>query len=282
MGCRRRRRASWGPPPTGEPGAGDGAALFRLIASHGEVEAFRDGQWSPIPRGDLLQSTDVVRTSPGARAVLSLGASTEIELKENVEIRLDRLSKTEVSVDLLRGKVFARVPRAGDHLTVTASDTRTSNDGPTHFIVKADEAGRVSVAATEGRVRFLAGGKEVIVREGTETRSERGGVPAEPERIPEAVLLRVVWPEAERHAAKVPVMGSVNPSSAATINGTPVPVGPNGQFSASIVLQPGSNEVKIEAEDLAGRRIDNTATLVRVPARPPDLTAVPTPLWKHE
>jgi hypothetical protein len=269
-----------GGAPSNEPAAGDTAALFRLIASHGEVEAFRDGQWSPIPRGDLLQSTDVVRTSPGARAVLSLGASTEIELKENVEIRLDRLSKTEVNVDLLRGKVFARVPRPGDHLTVTASDTRTANDDPTHFIVKADDGGRVSVSATEGQVRFLAGGKEVLVREGTETRSERGGVPAQPERIPESVLLRVIWPETERHATKVPILGSVSPSSAATINGVPMTIGPDGHFSASVGLEPGSNEIKIEAEDLAGRRINNTATLVRAPARPPELTPVPTPLWK--
>jgi hypothetical protein len=262
-------------------GGADSATQFRLVAAHGEVQAFRDGQWIPIPRGDLLHSPDVVRTSPGARAVLGLGDATEIELKENVEIRLDRVSKTEVSVDLLRGKVFAHVPRAGDRLTVTASDTRTSNDGPTHFIVKADEGGRVSVAATEGAVRFLAGGREVIVREGTESRAERGGVPEDPERIPEEVLLSVVWPEAERHnAARVPVAGTVSPTSAMTINGTPVPVATDGRFSASVALVPGSNEIRVEAEDLTGRRTANTATLVRSSPRPPELTPLPGPLWK--
>jgi hypothetical protein len=274
--------APFGGAPLSEIGGGstETANLFRLVTSQGHVEAYRDGQWSPIPRGDLLRSPDVVRTSPGARAVLSLGPSTEIELKENVEIRLDRLSKSEVSVDLLRGKVFARVPRAGDHLTVTASDTRTSNDGPTHYIVKADESGRVSVAATEGSVRFLSGGKEVLVRQGTETRAERGGVPGDPERIPEEILLSVVWPQGEWHVSRAPVTGTASPSSTMTINGAPIAVAPDGHFTASVPLQTGSNELRVESEDLTGRRTAQTSTLVRLPAQRPELTPVPGPLWK--
>jgi hypothetical protein len=180
----------------------------------------------------------------------------------------------------LRGKVFARVPRAGDHLTVTASDTRTSNDGPTHFIVKADESGRVSVAATEGSVRFLSGGKEVLVRQGTETRAERGGVPGNPERISEEILLSVVWPQGEWHVSRAPVSGTANPSSAMTINGAPVAVGPDGHFTASVPVQTGTNELRVEAEDLTGRRTAQTSTLVRLPAQRPELTPVAAPLWK--
>ena len=78
-------------------------------------------------------------------------------------------------------------------------------------------------------------------------------------------MLRVIWPETERHAAKVPILGSVSPSSAVTINGVPddrsVPTDTSAPASA---LEPGANEIQIEAEDLAGRRINNTATLVRV------------------
>ena len=274
--------APFGGAPISEIGGGaaEVANLFRLVTSQGHVEAYRDGQWSPIPRGDLLRSPDVVRTSPAARAVLSLGPSTEIELKENVEIRLDRLSKSEVSVDLLRGKVFARVPRAGDHLTVSASDTRTSNDGPTHFIVKADESGRVSVAATEGQVRFQSAGKEVLVRQGSESHADRGGIPGDPERIPEAILLTVVWPEGEIHTARAPITGKASPSSAMSVNGAPVSVGADGQFSTSVTLQHGANEIRVEAEDLTGRRTAHTSTLVRLAPHRPELTPVARDLWK--
>ena len=257
----------------------DAATLFRVIASEAKVDAFRDGRWIPVPRGELLRSTDVVRTGAGARAVLRLGASTEIELRENVEIRLDRLSATEVSADLLRGKVFAHVARAGDRLTISASETRTSNEGPTHFIVKADETGRVSVAAMEGSARFLSGGKEVIVGPGTESHAERGGVPGDPEKISEEVLLSVIWPEAERHAAKTAITGSVRPSSSVRVNGVPAAVAPDGKFTAFLPLQPGPNDVRVEAEDLSGRSRTSTTTLVRAPPRRPELTPVPGPLW---
>ncbi len=275
--------APFGGAPISEIGGGaaEVANLFRLVTSQGHVEAYRDGQWSPIPRGDLLRSPDVVRTSPGARAVLSLGPSTEIELKENVEIRLDRLSKSEVSVDLLRGKVFARVPRAGDHLTVTASDTRTSNDGPTHFIVKADESGRVSVAATEGSVRFLSAGKEVLVRQGSESHAERGGTPGDPERIPEAILLTVVWPEGEWHTARAPITGHGEPE-----------LGDDRQRRADL----GRRRRPVQRQRHAAARRQRGPRRGRGPDRPraplirrrwydwppqkPELTAVPGQLWK--
>jgi hypothetical protein len=258
----------------------DAAALFRVASSEGEVEAFRTGQWLPLPRGEVIGSPDVIRTGPGSRAVLRLGTSTEIELREKVEIRLDRLSRTEMSVDLLRGKVFAHVARVGDHLTVTSSETRTSNDGPTHFIVKAEESGRVSVAVTDGSARFASGGREVTLGAGTESRSERGGVPAEPERIPEEVLLSVVWPEAERHGARAMVAGNVRPSSSVMVNGAPVVVSADGRFKAIVPMREGANQLEVEAEDLTGRRRTSATTLERPPARRPDLTPVPGPLWR--
>jgi hypothetical protein len=265
--------------PRADPGAAD-AAVFRVADSQGEVEALRDGQWVAVPRGQILGSSDVIRTGAGSRAVLRLGSSTEIDLREKVQIRLDRLSKTEIGVDLVRGKVFAHVARAGDHLTISASETRTSSDGPTHFIVKAEESGRVSVAVTDGSARFTSGGREVILGPGTESRSERGGVPAEPERIPEEVLLSVVWPEAEQHGGRAAVAGKAQPSSMVMVNGTPVVVAADGRFKSYAPLREGSNQIQVEAEDLMGRRKTTTTSLQRLPARRPDLTPIPGPLWK--
>ena len=265
--------------PRADPGEAD-AAMFRVTRSQGEVEALRDGQWVAVPRGEIIGSSDVIRTGAGSQAVLGLGSSTEIELREKVQIRLDRLSKAEMSVDLVRGKVFAHVARAGDHLTISASETRTSNDGPTHFIVKAEDSGRVSVAVTDGSARFASGGREVILGPGTESRSERGGVPAEPERIPEEVLLSVVWPAGEQHGGRAAVAGSAQPSSVVTLNGAPVAVAADGRFKSYVPLREGTNPIKVEAEDLTGRHKSTTATLERLPARRPELTPVPGPLWK--
>ena len=280
------------------PDAADDASLFRVVGSDGEVEAFRDGRWTPIQRGELLTPEDVLRTAPGARAVLRLGAASEIELREKVEIKLERLSGAGAIIDLRRGKVEARVTRSGDNITISASETRVSNQGPARYIVMADESsGRVSVAAVEGTARFASGGKQVLVHQGTESRSERGGVPAEPEKIPEDVLLTVVWPEAERHELKpkgaastgvsvnvggaggTTVSGRVRPSSTVMVNGAPVVVAADGRFVASLPLREGPNEAHVEAEDLMGRKKLKEATLLRSPSHPPELTPLPNKLW---
>jgi hypothetical protein len=271
------------PVAAGPDGAADAAAasLFQVVSSEGQVDAFRDGRWIAIHQGDLLTRDDVVRTVPGAHAVLRLSAGGEIELRERVEIRLDRLSAAGSSVDLRRGKVVARVGAEHETLAITARETRTSTEGPAHVVVQADEHGQVSVAALKGTARFAAAGKTVVLPAGTETRSEKAGAPpADPEQIPEEVLLQVVWPEGERHGDTAAIKGRVRPASLVTINGAEAPVGADGQFTATVPLREGSNRVAIQTEDLSGRRREAASTIVRRPTRPPKLAHVPGELWK--
>jgi hypothetical protein len=254
-------------------------ALFQVTAASGTVEAQRGGLWLPIKKGDTLSRTDLVRTAAGGRAVLSLSTGTEIELRERVEIELDRLAKG-TTVDLRRGKVVARVS-GSDGLAITSRDTRTANEGPAHFVVLSDERGRVSVAALSGKATFTAGGKSLTLPEGTQSSSEGGAPPSDPERIPEEVLLEVVWPAAEqRHGVeKTEVQGKAAPSSTVTVNGARATVGPDGRFTATVPLKSGKNSVDVAAEDLAGRTRQTSATLVRRGA-PPALTPESTDLWK--
>jgi hypothetical protein len=262
--------------------AADEAHIFQVVSSEGQVDAYRDGRWIAIGKGDQLTRDDVVRTVPGAHAVLRLSAGGEIELREKVEIRLDRLSAAGSSVDLRHGKVVARVGgEASDTLAITARETRTSTEGPAHIVVQADEHGQVSVAALKGTARFAAAGKTVVLREGTETRSRAAGAPPDdPEKIPEDVLLQIVWPEGERHGDTATVQGHVAAASLVTINGAPTPVGADGAFQATFPLREGANRVKVSAEDLAGRSREAQGTIVRRPTRPPKLDAEPRDLWK--
>ena len=279
------RPARVAPPLAAEKAPPDGAAvasIFQVVSADGQVDAYRDGRWMAIHQGDLLTRDDLVRTVPGAHAVLRLSAGGEIELREKVEIRLDRLSAAGSSVDLRRGKVVARVAAANDTLDITARETRTSTEGPAHVVVQADEHGQVSVATLKGKARFVSGGRAVVVPEGTETRSVRAGMPPEdPEKIPEEVLLQVVWPAGEHHADTARIEGHVGRASFVTINGAETPVGGDGRFAATVPLREGGNRVSVEAEDLAGRRRQAGATLVRRSTRPPRLTPEPGELWKN-
>ncbi|HVZ74414.1 MAG TPA: FecR domain-containing protein [Polyangia bacterium] len=265
------------------PDAGEAEArIFHVVSADGQVDAFRDGRWIAIHAGDRLAHDDLVRTVPGAHAVLALSAGGEIELREKVEIRLDRLAADGSIVDLRHGKVVARVGNdSHDTLAITARETRTSTEGPAHIVVQADEHGQVSVAALEGTARFAAAGKTVVLPEGTQTRSSRAGAPPDdPEKIPEEVLLQVVWPEGERHGDAATIEGRVEAASAVTVNGEPAPVGEDGRFHASVLLREGQNHVSVRAEDLAGRTRGASGTIMRRPTRPPKLAAEPRELWK--
>jgi hypothetical protein len=266
-----------GGPDASKP---DDARIFQVVSSDGQVDAFRDGRWLAIRAGDLLTRDDLVRTAPGAHAVVRLSAGGEIELRERVEIRLDRLSAAGSTVDLRRGKVVARVGDAKETLAITARETLTSTEGPAHVVVQNDDHGLVSVATLKGSARFAAAGKTVVVAEGTETRAQAGAPPSDPEKIPEDVLLQVVWPEGERHGETATVEGRVGSASLVTINGAGAAVGADGRFSARVSLREGGNRIAIQAEDLAGRQREATKTLTRRSTRPPKLAPEPTELWK--
>jgi hypothetical protein len=260
--------------------AGADARIFQVVSADGQVDAYRDGRWIAIKQGDLLTRDDLVRTVPGAHAVLRLSAGGEIELREKVEIRLDRLSAAGSSVDLRHGKVVARVAAANDTLAITARETTTSTEGPAHVVVQADEHGQVSVATLKGKARFASAGKTVELPAGTETRSPRAGAPPEdPEKIPEEVLLEVVWPEGDHRADTAQITGRAGPASLVTINGAQAAVGENGRFAATVPLREGGNHVTVHAEDLAGRTRDAGTTLTRRSTRPPKLAPEPGALW---
>jgi hypothetical protein len=283
------RRTPWtAPTPTPAPraeaaataGPPEDSGTFQVTAATGVVEAERDGRWIAIKNGDTLTRADVVRTAAGAEAVLQLSAGTEIELRERVEIGLDRLPSGP-TVDLRHGKVLARVSGA-DALAITSHQTRTANEGPAHFVVLSDPQGRVSVATLSGTARFAAGGKAVALTAGTQSSSEAGAAPADPERIPEEIFLEVVWPAGEqRHAIDhTEIRGRAAPSSVVTVNGSPATVGADGQFTTALPLHEGKNPVAIDVEDLSGRKRQATSTVVRHGPPQPALTPETTELWK--
>ncbi len=266
------------PPEAARPAVAD-AGTFQVISAVGAVEAGRNGGWRAIRNGDTLTRADAVRTAAGAGAVLRLSAGTEVELREKVEIGLDRLP-SGAAVDLRHGKVFARVS-GSEGLEINAHDTRTANEGPAHFVVMSDDSGRVSVAALSGRARFSAGGKSLSLPAGSESSSLAGAPPSDPERIPEEVLLDVIWPaDEQRHSVDhAAVVGRARPSTIVTVNGAPAPVGTDGRFNAVVPLRVGKNTVDVAAEDMTGRTRHATGAVVRR-GPPPPLTPEPADLWK--
>jgi hypothetical protein len=256
--------------------------IFQVTEATGRVEAQRGGKWVLIVAGDVLTQDDLVRTGNG-RAILKLGGTTEIELRDRVEVRLDSISRAGASVDLRHGRVVAHVGRAGGNVAITAARTRTANQGvlPARFVVTADERGRVTVATTEGSAVFESAGRSISVPAGTATRADPGQAPIDPEKISEDVFLAVAWPTGDRRTDRVPVTGRAAPGSLVHVNGAEATVDGNGRFSASVSLQVGQNPIEVDVEDLAGRFKTERREIRKIPTKGPELAPVPTELWKQ-
>ena len=254
------------------------ASLFRVTALQGDVEALQNGQWYVVRAGHLLSTKDVIRTKPGAQAILRRG-SVELELRDNMDLRLDDLEKETPRVGLLRGrKVSASVGGDNEHVEITAAHTKTSNVGAARFVVSLSPSGKVNVATSEGAARFSGKGKEVIVPGGSASAALPDQAPTDPEPIPQEILLSVIWPEDDRLDGQARVRGKAQPSSKVNVNGVETEVGTDGVFRVTVPLKVGKNHVQVDAEDIVGR----TKSIERVVTRAaPAPTLVPTnqELW---
>lgn len=254
------------------------ANLFRVTALQGVVEAFQNGQWYIVRPGHLLSTKDVVRTAVGARAMLRRG-SVELELRDNMDLRLDDLEKETAQVGLLRGgKVSASIADGNEHVEITARHTKTANIGAARFVVSVSPSGKVNVASSEGSARFSAKGKDVVVSSGTTSTAMPDQAPSDPEPIPQELLLSVIWPDDDRLDAHARIKGHAQASSRVNVNGVETEVGADGSFRAVVPLKIGKNRIQVDAEDVFGRNKTVDKTVVRA-APSPTLEPTTQELW---
>jgi hypothetical protein len=252
--------------------------MFRVTALQGDVEALQNGQWYVVRAGHLLSTKDVIRTKPGARALLRRG-SVELELRDNMDLRLDDLERETARVGLLRGgKVSASVGGGKEHVEITAAHTKTSNVGAARFVVSLSPSGKVNVATSEGAARFAGKGKEVVVPGGSVATALPDQAPTDPEPIPQEILLSVIWPEDDRLDGQARIKGKAQASSKVNVNGVETEVGPDGTFRAAVPLKVGKNHLQIDAEDIIGRSKSVDRVVTRA-APSPTLVPGKQELW---
>jgi hypothetical protein len=252
--------------------------LFRVTALQGVVEALQNGQWYIVRAGHRLSAKDVVRTGVGARAILRRG-SVEIELRDNMDLRLDDIEKETAKVGLLRGgKVLASIADNSGQVEITARHTKTANIGAARFVVSVSPSGKVNVATSEGSARFAGKGKEVIVSSGSVSTAMPEEAPSDPEPIPQELLLSVIWPDDDRIDAHARVKGHAQASSRVNVNGVETEVDADGTFRAVLPLKIGKNRVQVDAEDVLGRSKSVEKVVTRA-ASPPTLEPIGQEIW---
>lgn len=252
---------------------------FRVAGVQGKVECVQGGRVFVLQAGDLLSLQDVLRTPEGGRVLLRRGSS-EIEVRENLELRLEALAEQTARFNLLSGAgdVAASVAGAGESVAIAAAETLAVNQGASRWVVARAESGQVAVAVTKGKVAFGSRGQTVTVSGGEESVAPAGQPPAPPEAYPDDLLLSVTWPEALPRQEAVTVEGTAKPASRISVNGRTIEVGPDGRFIAEVPVGPADTEVKVHAEDLLGRR-KTVSGILRRRAPAPTLESKPEALW---
>ncbi|HXU83932.1 MAG TPA: hypothetical protein VN914_21200, partial [Polyangia bacterium] len=253
--------------------------LFRVASIEGPVEALHNGQWYVVQAGDLLPQQDILRTNKGAKVLLRRGGA-EIEILEDVDVRLDQLAQDRPLLAMLRGgHLMASVEAPNETVEISAGGTRSQNKGPARWVLQQGPGG-VILGTVKGEVLFGAKGKQVNVKAGQESTARPGEQPTDPETIPEELLLSVMWPELEGSQAQVPVGGKVRPSTRVKVNGADAPVRADGRFVSSVPLGVGQNKVEVEAQDILGHKKAVSKTLHRTPPTP-TLETTDEELWKR-
>jgi hypothetical protein len=253
---------------------------FRVAAIQGGVEVLHNGQWYVVQAGDLLPLQDLIRTNKDGKAILRRGGA-EVEVRPDVDIRLEKIAKDTSSLRLIRGgSVITTVEDPSAHVEITTAETRSENEGESRWVVELGIGGEVVIGTAKGKVKFAAQGKEVSVTAGHESTARPGQAPSEPEPIPEELLLSVIWPEIDHAQPAAQVAGKVRPSSRVKVNGVDAQIHPDGRFASTVPLGVGANKIEVQAEDILGRK---KAVNKMVKRAPPSPTLEPTDedLWKR-
>lgn len=161
----------------------------------------------PVAKGASLAEGEVIRTGPGAHAVLRLADGSSVEMNERTELALHAAWSGQ-TVQLERGDVIVQAAKQRrGHLQVRTRDAVASVKG-TVFAVSTGTAGSL-VSVVEGSVAVDKAGGETLLSRGQQaaTTQALSSVP---------VREAVAWsPEAERYYELLGVLHQVEKELAA-------------------------------------------------------------------
>ena len=242
---------------------------FRVTGVQGGVECVQDGRTYALQPGDLLSLQDVIRTAAHARVLIRRGGS-EIEVRENLEVRVEALAQQTAKFSVLSGDgdLSASVAGNDETLAIAADATESVNMGASRWVVARTQSGKVAVVVAKGQVKFRSHGQAVTVNAGTESAAAPGQPPTAPRAFPSDLLLSVIWPESPPTKDTAQIQGTARPSSHVVINGRTVEVQADGTFAAEVPVKLGANAIRVQEQDIEGRHKAVTGTVRRVRSAP--------------
>jgi len=164
-----------------------GGARATVVSIHGGVYRLAGG---PVAAGAAIAEKEVIRTGPGAHAVLRLADGSTVDVNQRTEMYVTAAWSGQ-AIQLQRGDVIVQAAKQRrGHLRVLTRDSIASVKG-TVFAVSAGLGGSV-VSVVEGSVAVDQPGTKVLLRPGQQAASN----PA----LMSSVANAVAWsPDAEQY-----------------------------------------------------------------------------------
>lgn len=267
-----------------------GAAQLKGVATigsiKGDVQVQRGGagSWAAAKDGGLLHPGDRIKTGSESSCVLKWAQGNVLKLTAFTNVSIDTLAKNpaagseQSSVSMTNGKAYAHAKKLAGPQSSFEIKTPTAIAGVrgTKLGVGVDADETTSVECLEGVVVVKgAAGGEVVLNQKEKTTVKKNEPPAAPSamqaseeaafsELEEAagMTLDIMQPVGNLTTDITPVTikGRTDPGNTVTVNGNAVTADENGVFTASVDLEEGTNQVKIDAANKKG----NVTTRTRV------------------
>jgi len=230
-----------------------------------------DGKWIQLRPGDEIGTKDQIRTAEGATASIDLGDAVTVDVAESTVLNVAELSSTLSRVRLDDGRIVSKVRGSKDYrfrVQVKGSDA-VAETASGKFAVVRRGGGAVTVAAQEGAVNVKAQQQDVRVEAGEQSIVNPGSAPSPPSKIPTSLLLKLGKPPSRLRTRETDIVGQTSPGAVVSINGVPMTVGADGNFTRKVALREGANDIVVVVEDALGRRKEAELPKITVDSRAP-------------
>lgn len=245
----------------------DDGGTFAVVEVRGDVRHVDGlgGQKAAVP-GVVLGARDRLVARSDGTAVLGFGEGGRVTLEPSSAIEVVSVDPQGVKIELEGGKVHATV-RPGSGSVGIRADGREARATDADFTAVRDTEGTFGVVAERGVVALEGAPGQAELRAGERVVLPKGGSPL---RAPadEALLLYVVTPASTRtREANTKVRGKTQPAARVRVGAggawSEVKADAAGEWTASVALAEGENDVVVEATDVFGRAARSTVQVVR-------------------
>jgi len=239
----------------------------------GEVTHTRaSGEKLEAQATESLEATDTLSVAQDSRAEIAIEGGSTLTLAELSSIRLLSVDDRGVQFELDDGQVTARIRPGSPPVSVTANDSTTTAENA-DFVVASRSDDVVGLEVTRGDARVQRQDAMTLVAQGqrlTLSRDEQPIITA----IPTALLLEVLWPEADVQGTEFLVQGHTAPFATVTIRGPDqqkrVVADSHGKFQTKILMNDGDNPLSVVAVDPLGNEM-GVNHVVRRDSTPPSI-----------